>query len=262
MHLRNASEVVLVRILEPRAAGGSPSSRLEGESIARLYLQRVALELEKSGIRTKTVARTGEVPASILAVSREEGCSLIALSTHGRLTPQSLPFGKAAGELLRSSEVPVLSVPPRVHAGAEPHAPKSGPPLRTVLVSSEGEKLAEAIVPAAADFTASFGGDLAVLLEVVPPSESGRMEAERHVRAEEHLAKMARSFESKQIPTTRVIREGDPVAAILAVAEERQADLIALSAGEPVRGTDSPLDPITEGVLRASTVPVLTSAPR
>ena len=166
---------------------------------------------------------------------------MIALSTHGRMTSPSAPYGPTAAEILRSSAIPVLAVPTR--AADADHF--SG----TVLVPLSGSGPADSIVPVAAAFASSFGLDLAVLLELLTPARTGRQDAERLVQAEEHLAKLAASFESIQIPTVRLAQTGDPVGAILSVAQERQADVIALA---------SPGGPLTEGVLRESRIPVLT----
>jgi nucleotide-binding universal stress UspA family protein len=161
------------------------------------------------------------------------------------MTSPAAPYGPTAAEILRSSTIPVLAVPTR--AANPDHF--SG----TVLVPLTGAVPADDIVPVAAAFASSFGLDLAVLLELLTPARTGRGDAERLVRAEEHLAKLASTFESIQIPTVRLAQTGDPVGAILSVAEERQADVIALgSAG----GT------LTEGVLRASRIPVLTGPSR
>jgi nucleotide-binding universal stress UspA family protein len=214
---------------------------VEAVTIADLYLRKVAADLDKQGVPVKTLVRSGDIARSIRAVALEERSSMIALSTHGLRTSPSAPYGPTAAEILRSSAIPVLAVPTRA---ADPDH-FSG----TVLVPLTGAGPADDIVPVAAAFASSFGLDLAVLLELLTPARTGRADAERLVRAEEHLAKLASTFESIQIPTVRLAQTGDPVGAILSVAEERQADVIALgSAGGP----------LTEGVLRASRIPVLT----
>jgi nucleotide-binding universal stress UspA family protein len=241
LYQRHASQVVLLRVLQPKE---SPP-RLESETIADLYLRKVAADLDKQGVPVKTVVRTGEITRSILAVAAEERSSMIALSTHGRMTSPSAPYGPTAAEILRSSAIPVLAVPS--HAADADHF--SG----TVLVPLTGGGPSDDIVPVAAAFASSFGLDLAVLLELLTPARTGRQDAERLVEAENHLAKLASAFELNQIPTVRLAQTGDPVGAILSVADERHADVIALG---------SPGEALTEGVLRASRIPVLTGPRR
>jgi len=245
LYQRHASQVVLLRVLKPRNGDGAPLPRLESETIADLYLRKVAADLDKQGVLAKTVVRTGEIVRSILAVAVEEQSSMIALSTHGRMTSPSAPYGPTAEEILRSSAIPVLAVP--AHAADTDHF--SG----TVLVPLTGGGPSDDIVPVAATFASSFGLDLAVLLELLTPARTGRADAERLVQAEEHLAKLAAAFELNQIPTVRLAQTGDPIGTILSVAEERQADVIALG---------SPGGALTEGVLRMSRIPVLTGPRR
>jgi len=241
LHHRHASQVVLLRVVQPKSGDMESLPPLEAVTIADLYLRKVAADLDKQGVPVKILVRSGDIPKSILAVALEERSSMIALSTHGRMTSPSEPYGPTAAEILRSSAIPVLAVP--IRAADPDHF--SG----TVLVPLTGGGPADDIVPVAAAFASSFGLDLAVLLELLTPARSGRADAERLVHAEEHLAKLASAFESIQIPTVRLAQTGDPVGAILSVAEERQADVIALGhAG----GT------LTEGVLRATRIPVLT----
>jgi len=216
-------------------------SRVEAEQIASLYLRKIAADLDKQGVPVKTVVRTGEVARSIRAVAVEARSSMIVLSTHGRMTSPSAPCGPTAADLLRTSPIPVLAVP--LHAADPDHS------FGTVLVPLSGGGSADDIVPVAAAFASSFGLDIAVLLELVRPAGTGRGDAERWVQAEEHLEKLAAKFESIRIPTVRLSQDGDPVGAVLSVAEERHADVIALS---------SPGGALTEGILRESRVPVLT----
>jgi nucleotide-binding universal stress UspA family protein len=243
LYQRHASQVVLLRVVQPSNMESFP--RLETETIADLYLRKVAAALDKQGVPVKTVVRTGEIARSIREVAVEEQSSMIALSTHGRMTSPVAPYGPTAAEILRSSAIPVLAVPTR---GAD-----SDHFSGTVLVPLTGAGPADDIVPVAAAFASSFGLDLAVLLELLTPARTGRQDAEGLVRAEEHLAKLATAFELNQIPTVRLAQTGDPVGAILSVAEERQADVIALGGAG---GT------LTEGVLRASRIPVLTGPGR
>ena len=76
------------------------------------------------------------------------------------------------------------------------------------------------------------------------------------------MAILARSFESEQIPTLGLIKDGDPLATILEIAEERKADVIAMNTRDPGFPGNDAISPLTESVLKASTVPVLLSRAR
>lgn len=234
---RHPIQVVLARIVEP----GSAVSVQETVRLAELYLRKAAALIESSSVQAKTVVRVGPAAETLLAVAREEQVSLVTMSTHGRLTPSTLPFGNVAGALLQSSRIPILAV----GAGIPGH---SSLVFRTILVVSRPEDPAEGAAPAAVDLALSTGADLAVLLRLVPPSLSGREEAEHRIEGEAHLGKLARRFESKRIATAQVVQGGDPAAAVLDVARRREADVIAMCgpsgdevAGEVLKGAACPV---------------------
>ena len=246
---RDGARAVLVRILEPQVFERGPASALDSVQIARLYLRQIAAALEEQGIEVETVVQTGSSPESVLAVAIEEDVSLIAMSTHGRMTPETVPFGKVAEQLLASSVLPILAIPSGMRVDVPRHS------FRTILIPTDGSRSSDRIFPVALEFALSFGVDLAVLLQVVPPAATGRAEAERHVKAEDHLGRLARLFELNRIPTARfVIEEDDPVSAILRVAQEQKADVIAIAS--PERSALA-VGALTEGVLRGSSAPVL-----
>jgi nucleotide-binding universal stress UspA family protein len=229
---KHSSQVVLVRIVEPRASSVEDSAHL-----SMLYLTQVAATFEKQGVSSRVVARVGPVAETVLAIAAEEKVSLIAMAT------------PAAGDpLFRSSSIPILAVPPG--RPLSPGDPKH--PVRTILVPLEGDGRTDGIVPVAVDFGVSFGADLALLLQVVPPTPSGRADAERYRAAEEHLSRLARRFESKHITTSSAIVQGNPVAAILDLARDRSADVIAMS-------TRGAAPETAAGVLQQSEVPVLAT---
>jgi nucleotide-binding universal stress UspA family protein len=248
---KHASQAVLVRIVEPPPSGSGGPSVEEAAQLSMLYLRQMAATLEHQGIQAKVVVRVGPVVESLLAIAAEEGASLIAMSTHGRLTPQSVPVGEVAEKLLRSSSIPILAVP----TGKAPSLGDPKHPVRTILVPVEGDGRSDGIVPIAVEFGVSFGADLALLLQVVPGTTFGRADAERYRAAEEHLGQLARRFETKHISTASVIQQGNPVTAILDLARDRNVDLIAMSTRRAAPGAAA----ATEDVLQRSEVPVLAT---
>jgi nucleotide-binding universal stress UspA family protein len=257
---QHASEIVLLRVVESEPLDPEPPE--ESLHLADTYLKQAASGLAAPGIRAKTLARVGCVPESLLAVAAEEEASLLALSTHGGATSENVPFGTVTGYLLRSSPIPILAIPSHARAAEERRRDPQAPPVRTILVLTRGEKSTDGIIPVAVDFAVSFGADLAILLEIVPPWGTGRGEAELRVEGEAHLATLKHSFESEQIPTLGLIDDGDPMPTILKVAEDRKVDVIALSTrGPELLGHDG-ISPLAENVLKSSTVPVLLTRGR
>ena len=252
----HASEIVLVRVVEPEPFDPEPPD--DALQLADAYLKQAATALAAPGVRATTVARIGNVPESLLAVAAEERASLLAISTHGGGTSESVPCGTVAGYLLRTSPIPILAIPPHAETGEERRRGPAASGVRTLLVLTRGENPSDGIVPVAVDFAISFGADLAILLDMVPPWTTGRGEAEIRVDAEDHLATLAHAFESEQIPTLRLIQDGDPRSTTLEIVRERRADVIAMSS----RGPNGTVSPLAEGVLLSAKVPVLLTRAR
>jgi nucleotide-binding universal stress UspA family protein len=253
---RHASQIMLVRVVESEPFDPEPPD--DALQLADAYLKQAASSLAAQGIRATTLARTGTVPESLLAVAAEERASLLAISTHGGATSETVPCGTVAGYLLRSSPIPILAIPPQATTGEERRRDPAASGVRTILVLTRDEKPSDGIIPVAVDFAISFGADLAILLDMVPPWTTGRGEAEIRVEAEAHLATLAHAFESEQIPTLRLIRDGDPLSTILEIVRERRADVIAMSS----RGPNGTVSPLAEGVLHSAKLPVLLTRAR
>jgi len=108
-------EVVLVRVVEPTVPQG-----LEGTGYcmvdvvaaslrdAREYLAAVAVKLRGRGVRVTTEARHGVPVTELVAVARNTGAGLIAMTTHGRSGFGRFLFGSVADAVLRQAEIPVL----------------------------------------------------------------------------------------------------------------------------------------------------------
>lgn len=61
--------------------------------------------------------REGEAHGQILSLATETGADLIVVGTHGRHGLPRLLLGSVADKVIRSSPIPVITVPPRKAAG-------------------------------------------------------------------------------------------------------------------------------------------------
>ena len=252
---KHGSQIVLARVVEPAPAHADAEQTEESLQLARMYLRQVATALGYHGIEARMVVRIGPVAQGLLAVAAEEDVSLIAMSTHGRLTPEAQPFGTVGKELLRSSAIPILAVP------AHARMVKPSQSFHTMLLPFDGVASREEVAPLAVEFAVNFGIDLVVLVQVVEPWGTGRGEAEVRVDAEAHLAHLAHLFERKRIPTVHLIPMGDPVREILNAARDHRADLIAMSTRQGASSENGGVGAVTEGVIKEADVPVLTTRP-
>ncbi len=78
---------------------------------ARTILNTVKSEADKAGIPCETVHMSDQYPADgIIATTKEKGCDLIVMASHGRRGLSRLLIGSQANQVVVHSDVPVLVV--------------------------------------------------------------------------------------------------------------------------------------------------------
>lgn len=76
----------------------------------RAYLQRREEELRTEGIEVRSILACGEPAKHILAVAEQEGCDLIAMSTHGHRFLSDVVLGSVSSDVRHKTNIPVLLV--------------------------------------------------------------------------------------------------------------------------------------------------------
>ncbi len=226
---------------------------------AHRYVRRVTFQLVNEGIRARGIVEQGLAAGTILDVAAKEGVSLIAMSTHGRTGLSRLVFGSVAEKALRASSVPVL-LARSFHPGPGRELSRGRleeTPFRNILVPVDGREGSLSVLPAVQDVARPV--DARVTLVCVHPHD----DLEGRWDSPDAPAEAAREALVKDcVPVEIEVRHGDPAAEILRAAEDRSADLIAMS----THGRTGPprwvLGSVTENVLRASTVPLLVTRRR
>jgi nucleotide-binding universal stress UspA family protein len=109
-----AADLVLLRVVRPRAF---PSDRLEGGNQvdlagARRYVEGLAIPLRSIRAQVSALAVMGDPLSMIAAVSRAQRADVIAMTTHGQGAETHSGLGDVPSEILRSTGVPLLLVPP------------------------------------------------------------------------------------------------------------------------------------------------------
>jgi nucleotide-binding universal stress UspA family protein len=74
------------------------------------YLERVSRRLQRRGLETRTLVRSGDPAQEIVDAARRHGVDLIAMSTHGRTGFRRALLGSVAEEVVRRARRPVLLV--------------------------------------------------------------------------------------------------------------------------------------------------------
>jgi len=88
----------------------SDSPEIEGD---RQYLKQVQEDLVAEGFRVASRHSTGKPSEEILKSAREEGCDLIAMTTHGHRLLQDLIYGTTITRVRHESKVPIFLVKAR-----------------------------------------------------------------------------------------------------------------------------------------------------
>lgn len=76
----------------------------------REYLDRVAADLERSGIDVDALLASGDPTREIIDAAQREGCDLIAMSTHGHRFLSDILYGSVANSVRHRCAIPVLLV--------------------------------------------------------------------------------------------------------------------------------------------------------
>lgn len=127
----NVPEIELVMVVERvQMVPGMPTTRKVAEEIAKQeqaaeqqnqkraddYLAQIAQQLKKDGLPVKTVTlKPGEIQGVaeiILDYASKSKPGLIIMSTHGRSGVTRWAFGSVADRIVRTSNIPVLTISP------------------------------------------------------------------------------------------------------------------------------------------------------
>ena len=201
----------------------------------------------------------------ILVQAQRVSANLIVMGTHGRSGFERLLLGSVTEKVLRTSSVPVLTVPCR----APDAVPATRDPFRRILYATDFSASSEGALRYAASL-AEHGAAKLTILHVVetlarihgaPPDfyfDATGFDAALEKQARETLPQWVPESVRLGCDTEDLVVRGVPYAEILRVASEQQIDLIVLG----VHGRNA-LDRLvfgstTEQIVRRATCPVLT----
>ena len=211
------------------------------------------------------VVDASSVHKEILAQAELLSADLVVVGSHGRSGFDRLMLGSVAEKLLRSSPIPVMTVPSHVPDAV----PISRDPFRKILYATDFSTGSDAALPYAVSLAQHAAAQLTVMHVVEPipigydPMAGVSFEIAAYQGA---LENEARAKLRTTIPewvrlgceTDDVVTTGKPYVQILRAANERLIDLIVMG----VHGRNA-LDrrafgSTTEHIIRRATCPVLT----
>jgi nucleotide-binding universal stress UspA family protein len=275
--------VELATVVTPEGSAASPKapgtagdeSRTRGESAAKAYLENVEERIRASGFKGRvgrTVIPPGNIAVALVRHLVEKDVDLVIMTTHGRGALQRAWLGSTADGVIRRSPVPILLVRPRAMdaEGDEPPDLSDRPPhFRRVVLPMDGSDPAELLLEMTPPLMDPEGSAY-LLLRAVPAMVAGGTPYLPHVIREAHeqdkvkagardyLERTAEKLREKGADVeTRVETSGQPANAILRVAEEEEADLVAMSTHGRGGVARLLLGSVADKVVRGTKVPVL-----
>jgi nucleotide-binding universal stress UspA family protein len=216
-----------------------------------------------SGVRIDTrVEEAFAVPRAIVERAEADRADVVVLGTHGRSGFERWVMGSVAERVLRTSRVPVLTVPPRVEGTVDATCVSFE---RIVCPVDFGASSARALEEAAclaerarAALTVVHIVDLATDVFDAYLAEGADYRRTRFEHAREELMAAVPDRIRQQHAVTELVLVGKPYREIVRLAREQQADLIVM--GVQGRGA---VDRVLFGstanqVVRQASCPVLT----
>jgi nucleotide-binding universal stress UspA family protein len=240
------ARVTLLTVAPPGKEAGQPSPRVSGpagvetEERSALepirYLEGVAQYLAMRHIEAEQVVASGDAPQEIMSQGRERGCDLLAMSTRGRSGLGRGLLGSVTDAVVRSSEIPLVVVSPR--GGQRDQL--EGMALKRVVAPLDGSPLAETVLPHVKEMARRLSLEVALIRVVTVPTWPGAghegypvevtgLEERLEAEAAAYLERMGRGFSDEGIPTQWKVLKGSPGPTILAYAQERSGNLVAIS---------------------------------
>lgn len=233
---QHGARLILVQVYEPLSLMTIPSEGAARDAELELTWRREqerALERSVKRVRRQTSAaveghfREGEVVAALAREARELSVDLVVMCTHGRGGFQRLFLGSVADGLMRQLAVPLLLV-----RGGRGGSVSEGE-FERIVIPVDGSHRAEAALPAVADLLGTRAATV-TLAHVVHPMVAAI--AEQHGRKpgrafeKEYLEPLASRVRSESMTVAQAtVVDGNVARALLGIATERDADLIAMT---------------------------------
>jgi nucleotide-binding universal stress UspA family protein len=211
------------------------------------------------------VSEASPVHKHILTHAEYVGADLLVLGTHGRSGFDRLFFGSVAEKVLRTSHLPVMTVPPRVHDDVR----GPGDPFKRILYATDFSAGSSAALHYAASLARHAAAQLIAMhvVEPIPVWESAtaggsfdisRYRASLEAEATRRLHDEVPEWIRGGCDTVDVVVTGKPYVELLRVAADRQVDLIVVSIHGRMALDRLVFGSTTEQIVRRAECPVLT----
>ena len=264
----------LVRVGTSSVLSGGPEAfplqndtlrQIQASELASLYT--IAAECRAHSTVTVTASvQYGPVVDSLIGYARRQNVDLIVMRSHSRKGLARAWFGSVADALIRESGIPVLVVKaPSLATGLE-----SGFRYNRILVPLDGSLLAEQSIEPAISLARIDRAEITLLMVVHPSARAGGDLASALGDASaKEVASAKRYLDSCITPaldrslriTRKVVLSHDVPGAILAAAENSEADLIAIATHGRGAITRARVGSVADKVVREASVSTMVLHP-
>ena len=225
-------------------------------------VERIAA-MAPEGVDCVTETRKGVPAALVTDYADEQGVDLVVMGTHGRTGLRRYIIGSVTEQVVRTADVPVLTV--RKPEGA---TVEGRPDIDRVLVPTDGSDESMAAVDHAIDIAERYGATVHGLYVVDQRALSSYYEAgplmgdllETLTEVGEDATEAVRErAEARGVAAETEVRQGLPASAIREYADDNDVDLVVMGTHGRTGVERYLLGSVTERVVRTSDVPVLTT---
>lgn len=263
---RAGRRLILVRAAQAHTLPGvDPSdAQIACTSRAEHDLEAAAARLRAEGVEAEAHVYYDDPVHAILDAAHRHQAGLIVMSTHGRSGLGRMVYGSVADNVLRHAEAPVLLLPPTV----DQPWPQDRP--LTVLVPLDGSELAEEALRSAEILAEVFGARLHLVRIIEPPSYPLYGDGYVYIPYDEDVERTDARLYLQEL-VDRLTREGKearkqvaigrPDLLIPTIAQEQQADVIAMATHGRGGLARLVMGSIATGTLQRTHVPLLLTRP-
>lgn len=275
----SSSTVHLVEVHAPVVPGPLLSSTqfdyqgLDMEAYAERHREEMGAQLapiaaafEAEGVPAHAAVLEGRVVDQIAEHAESVGVDLIVMTTHGRSGSSRMWLGSVADGLVRHTHIPIIML----RVGDEQRPPIGLDDVRHILVPLDGSDLGERILEPVAALTRISGARLTLVHVVASHAALGGgvvpLVPDDIVRlndqADAYLTGVAKRLREDGLSVETRLAEGEGAATMIAaMADELDADLIALATHGHGGFRRAMIGSVADKVLRSSGLPLMVLRP-
>lgn len=264
------ASLVLVSVIDPsdlddhRRIANVPDDALsDAQEHSNNWLSGIADSIKADAVDVHFETVLGRPAEAIAKMAADEGCDLVAMSTHGRSAITRGILGSVTDRIVHTASVPVLTMTP-----ARAKAYSDGrDKLTEVLVALDGSELSELVLPYVEDIALKLSlkvtlvrvisGISAAFVAEHPYEGSTEVQTALENECNEYLQNHADRLAAKGLEVERIVMRGAPAIQILDLIRQRPHDLVVLATHGRSGINRMIMGSVAEKIIRASNDPIL-----